>query len=275
MNTELPLAKMPQQEITAAAPVCNMLEVIARAAADPNTDVSKMERLYSMLKEENDRIAKERFNDAMSAAQAEMPMIIKRSQNHQTNSKYAKLDAICKAIAPVIEKYKFKISFSEGDSPNPAKIRVLCNVGLGAHEETYHMDLTLDDVGLKGNASKTKIHAEGSTFSYGRRYLTAMIFNLTIIGEDDDGNHGHRPRPAGPSTVAPKDLGVKELATKLWHLLTPVRGVEKNWKEANNWLWRNDILDGAVPEVAPDLSLARFEKAIADAAKKLKEQGHV
>ena len=273
------LQKMEPQAVDIRPPVPavnSMMEVIARAAADPNTDVSKMERLYAMLKEENARIAENQFNEAMATAQAEMPMILKRSTNPSTNSKYAKLEAMAKAIMPVIEKHKFSLKFSEGDSPNPAKIRVMCKVSMGGHSEEYHVDLSPDDKGMKGNDSKTKIHGEGSTFSYGRRYLTAMIFNLTIIGEDDDGNQGHRPRPASPSTLAPKDLSVKELASRLWNLLKPVVSQDPNWKKTdwighNNWLWKFDVLDAAANESAPDLTPARFEKAIADATAKLKE----
>jgi len=156
-----PLAKMGSSQLQtgeSALPnhASSMVEVIARAAADPNTDVSKMERLYAMLKEENARIAEQQFNEAMAAAQAEMPMIIKRSTNPSTNSKYAKLEAMAKAIMPIIEKYKFSLKFSEGDSPNAAKIRVTCKVSMGGHSEDYHVDLTPDDMGMKGSASKTQ-----------------------------------------------------------------------------------------------------------------------
>lgn len=55
----------------------------------------------------------------------------------------------------------------------------------------------------------------------------------------------------------------KQLATELWAILKSVRGPEKNWNEANKWLWREEILDGAVPEEAPNLSADRFRQVIA------------
>jgi hypothetical protein len=260
--------------------VTSMVEVIARAAADPNTDVSKMERLYAMLKEENARIAEQRFNAAMTKAQAEMPMVVKRATNPSTNSKYAKLETIAKAIAPILEKYKFSLKFSEGESPNPAKIRILCKVSHDAgdglsHSEEYHLDLSPDDKGMKGSDTKTKIHGEGSTLNYGRRYLTTMIFNLTIIGEDDDGNQGQRPRPAGPSTMRPPSEDLKPLATELWIVLKSVRGdkdgkVAKDWDAANAWLWKEEILDPAVPGLAaPNLTAEQFRETIKKAKDKL------
>ena len=39
-------------------------------------------------------------------------------------------------------------------------------------------------------ALDTAIQALGSTVSYGRRYLTLMIFNVALTNEDDDGVGG-------------------------------------------------------------------------------------
>jgi len=55
------------------------------------------------------------------------------------------------------------------------------------HTRKYWVDLPLDQAGIKGTVNKTPMHATGSTFSYGRRYLVVMIFNISVIGEDDDG----------------------------------------------------------------------------------------
>ncbi len=258
-----------------------LLAVIARAASDPNTDVSKMERLYAMLKEENARVAEQRFNAAMAAAQAEMPMILKNARNPSTNSPYAKLEAIAKAILPVIEKYKFSLKFGEADCPNNAKIRVICKVSHDAgdglsHSETFHIDLSPDDTGAKGAPSKTKIHGEGSTFSYGRRYLTCMIFNLTIIGEDDDGNRGSRPRPNNPDATQPNDPSseARALAKELWSLIKPelektADWTGRDWLCINKFLWRFEILDGGIPEECPNLSPARLREVIARVKKEL------
>lgn len=46
----------------------------------------------------------------------------------------------------------------------------------------------MDMVGIKGNANKTATHGFGSTISYGRRYLTLLVFNITLTNEDNDGN---------------------------------------------------------------------------------------
>lgn len=180
----------------------SIISVIARAASDPNVDVSKMERLYAMLKEEKAAIAEQKFNEAMRKVQMDMPRIVKDARNPQTNSRYVQLETLSKAAVPIYTVNGFSLIFSEGESANPAKIRVMCEVKHEAgHSRSYHLDLSPDDTGAKGNASKTKIHGEGSTFSYGQRYLMKLIFNLTIVGEDDDGNQNRKPKPEGASAL--------------------------------------------------------------------------
>lgn len=248
-----------------------IMSVIARAAADPTVNVEKMERLYAMLSQENARIASQQFNQAMSLAQTEMPHIVKDGRNPSTNSRYALLETLSKKALPIYTKHGFSLQFSQGECPSPPKIRVVCKVShVGGHSENYFLDLSPDDTGAKGSPSKTKIHGEGSTFAYGRRYLTTMIFNMTIVNEDDDGNQGCAVKPEGPSTVAPAELSLKDLARKLWTVLTPIRGAEQNWNAANQWLWREDILDGGIPETAPHLSAKRFEEVIQKSTDKLK-----
>ncbi len=269
-------AAIPQPQALTAEQPTSIMAVIARAAGDPAVDVAKMERLYAMLEKEHSRIAEQQYNQAMARAQAKLPMIVRDARNPQTGSMYAKLESICIAAAPTIEAEGFSLQFSEGEGPNPSKIRVLCKVGhAGGHSETFHVDLSPDDMGAKDNRSKTKIHGEGSTFTYGRRYLTTMIFNMTVIGADDDGTRGRRPKPAGPSTLA-ADPSVKELATELWKLLNtpgvdgkPIRGALPNWELSNQWLWREEILDGAVPETAPHLPAKRLREVIAKVKEKV------
>lgn len=247
----------------------DIFAVIARAAADPSVDLAKMQGLIALRNDELKRVAKVEFNQAMAAAQTEMPMVIKRGDNSSTNSKYARLEHIKVAIAPVLSKYGFALMFSEGDSGNPAKMRVLCDIlHKGGHEEQRKMDLSMDDMGMKGSATKTKIHGEASAFTYGCRYMTAAIFNIIIVGDDKDGVNS-RPKPANPAATS-EELRIKELAKQLWEVLKPVRGTEASWAQANIWLWREEILDAAANETAPKLTEKQFLAAIEKATAKLK-----
>lgn len=245
----------------------SILSIIARAASDPGVNVDKMERLYAMLKEENARVAEQRFNEAMRKAQSEMPLIKKDAKNPSTNSMFARLETLKKVAVPIINANGFSQSFSQGDGAPAGKIRVLCRVShIGGHSNTYHLDLSPDDTGSKGLKNKTGIHGEGSTFSYGERYLTKLIFNITIVGEDDDGNQGNRPKPQGPSSLAAEPT-VKQYAAQLWELLKPVRGTVKTWDAANKWMVDECIIDP--DERAPDFTPERFKEVIEKAKGKL------
>lgn len=166
-----------------------IFSIIERAARDPNVDIDKMQRLMEMREREMARIAQKAFNEAMAAAQAEMPQVVRDADNDQTRSKYARYETISEAIQPIITKYGFSLSFNEGDTDKPNHIRILCDVMHEAgHTKQYHADIPFDNVGMKGNANKTATHAYGSTKSYGRRYLKLDIFDIALKNEDDDGN---------------------------------------------------------------------------------------
>jgi len=139
-----------------------------------------------------DRQAKQDFSVAMAECQKQMPAILKTENNSQTKSKYESLDALNKVVTPVYTKQGFSISFgtdTASDEDN-AMIRVTAEVShSGGWSKNYHYDLPYDIAGMSGTVNKTKIHASGSTLSYGRRYLLKLIFNLTTVDElDDDGN---------------------------------------------------------------------------------------
>ena len=173
----------------AASESAAIFQIIERAARDPNVDIDKMQRLMDLREREMNRIARQQFNEAMKAAQSEMPQVVRNATNDQTRSKYAKYETISEAIQPIIAKHGFSLSFNEGTTDKQNCIRILCDVmHEGGHTKQYHADIPLDAVGMKGNANKTATHAYGSTKSYGRRYLKMDIFDVAVKDEDDDGN---------------------------------------------------------------------------------------
>lgn len=227
----------------------NLMAVIERAAKDPTIDITKMERLLAMQERIVARHAEEEFNAAMSAAQQEMPRVKRDAKNPQTQSKYARLETLNETAIPIYTKHGFSLSFGTADCPVADNLRITCVVShRGGHSRNYQLDLPNDCLGPKGLPSKTKVHGAGSTFSYGRRYLTLLIFNITLSDEDDDGNRGMQPKPQGPSSMAADDIEAKAVLQELWTLLKDVRGPEKNWKQANQHLFEMGII-GDMEEV--------------------------
>ncbi len=180
--------EQPTGQVVALADTAALVSAIANAARDPNVDVEKMERLWAMHEKMQDRQAEQAFSEAMKAAQSEMPTIGKDRHNTQTNSDYATLDAINARITPVYTRHGFSLTFDTTDSPLSEHVRVVCRVlHRDGHSKTYSYDTPMDATGIGGKVNKTPTHARGSAITYGRRYLTLMIFNLST-GYDDDGN---------------------------------------------------------------------------------------
>lgn len=180
MNAVVPIEQ--ERAIVPTTPAAMLMTAIERGA-----DVGALERLMDMQERWQREEARKAYAAAMKAVQAEAPKIAKDAHNSQTKSDYAKLDAINAGLVPVYTRHGFSLSFSQGDSDKEGHIRIACQVAheLG-HVETRHVDLPLDMTGIQGSVNKTAIHATGSTYSYGRRYLTCMIFNVST-GDDDDG----------------------------------------------------------------------------------------
>lgn len=168
-----------------------LLEVIARAARDPNVDIDKMERLIAMQERVQARDSEMAFNQALNAAQGEMRPVAANASNPQTRSRYATFDKLDRVLRPIYTAHGFSLSFDEGDSPKPDHVRVLCYVShTGGHTRIYHRDMPADGKGAKGGDVMTKTHAAGAAGSYGARYLLKGIFNVAVGEDDDDGNVG-------------------------------------------------------------------------------------
>ncbi|KKN76968.1 hypothetical protein LCGC14_0364600 [marine sediment metagenome] len=167
----------------------NVIALIGKMAENPDVDVEKMAKLVELQEHIYDKQAEIAYSNAMQELQQEIPAIKALSINPQTKSKYAKLDHINSVITPIYTKHGFSLSFGMAECPIENWFRTTCTIRhkLG-HSVKEFIDLPLDDTGIKGSVNKTPVHATGSSNSYARRYLTVMVFNLTIGGEDLDGN---------------------------------------------------------------------------------------
>lgn len=220
------VTKLSAQEL---APVQDqqaaLLQVIARAAADPQVDIDKMERLLAMQERVMERNAEAAFNEAMRAAQADMRQVATDANNSQTRSRYATYAAIDAALRPVYTQHGFSISFGTGDAPE-GYVRVLAYVShVGGHTRQYKADMPADGKGAKGGDVMTKTHAFGAGTSYGMRYLLKMIFNVAVGEYDLDGNNpldDDPPLPEGllQAATAAADGG-REAFAAYWKKITP------------------------------------------------------
>lgn len=166
-----------------------LLAVISRAAADPQTDVEKMERLMAMYERVEAKRAETDFNAAMSQAQTAMRPIQADMTNPQTRSLYASYAKLDSRLRPIYTANGFALSFDTATADVPEYIRVLCYVThKNGHSRTYRVDMPADGKGAKGGDVMTKTHATGAGMTYGMRYLLKMVFNVAVGEDDTDGN---------------------------------------------------------------------------------------
>lgn len=175
------------------------MSLVERAAMDPNFDLDRLERLMDMDRQAKEAAAKRAYHKAMADAQAELPRVVKGSDNSHTRSRYADLAAVDRAMKPVITKHGFSLSFSTQPSEREGWVRVGVTVAHREGHEVFHEDdFPLDNAGAKGNSNKTGIQAWGSTTTYARRYLKMMVFDVATSA-DTDGN-------AAEETVGPDEM---------------------------------------------------------------------
>src|SRR6478609_1276872 len=163
----------------------SIMEVISRAATDPNVDIDKMERLLQMQERILARHSKEAFADALARLQPKLPVIEERGgirdRNGNVQSKYALWEDIVGIITPILAEEGFSLSFrTKSDTSSVTVTGVLLH--RDAHSEETCLTLPMDTSGSKNN-----VQGVGSSTSYGKRYTASALLNLRTGEVDDDG----------------------------------------------------------------------------------------
>lgn len=175
-------------EVPAVIQQDGFFAIIERMSNRPDFSVDMIKQLQEIQEHSLDRNAKQEFNAAMTRVQGKIELVVAKEKNTQTKSNYANLKAVLIKSKPIYTGEGFSLMFYEGDSPKETQKRVCVDImHSGGHTEKRHGDFTIQTTGIAGSAMMTQIHGEGSAFSYGRRYLTCMVFNIPT-GDDDDGN---------------------------------------------------------------------------------------
>ena len=170
-----------------------ILALIERVALDPGADVGKLSQLMDLRERWRREKAEEAFNAAKGRILiklADIRIVKNRSVRYEAKGretfKYAPLEDIDKVIGPMLAEEQLDLSFSNetlGEGRMVIRGR-LKHLPLG-HFEDSTMAAPMDTSGGKNN-----VQAVGSSNSYLRRYVTCNIFNIVVVGDDDDGAGG-------------------------------------------------------------------------------------
>ena len=179
MSTEI-AHRQEASPVATASEATAIIQVIERAAMNPDVDIDKMERLLQMQERVLDRQAAADYSAAMAAMQTDIPSIAERGKTN--NGRYATLEDIVDTVRPIMQRHGFAVSFRVKTIERGVEVTGVL-MHRGGHREETTMLLPADTSG-----SKNAVQAFGSSVSYGKRYVLCSLLNITTRGEDDDGN---------------------------------------------------------------------------------------
>ena len=196
-------AERPVERLPPAPPSDSpsmVLALVERLALDPHANVEKLERMtamYERLKAKEAELAYNAAKGRILKKLAGIKIVKNRSVLHEIDNgkpqkgscevfKYAPLEEIDKHLRTLLVEENMDLSYSDepregGDILIRGRLKHLP----GGHYEDSFMPAPLDTTGGKSN-----VQAVGSTNSFLRRYVACNIFNIVVVGDDDDGTGG-------------------------------------------------------------------------------------
>jgi hypothetical protein len=177
-----------------------VLSLIEKVALDPRADVEKLEHTIAMYERLKAKEAELAFNAAKGRLLKKLagvkivknkPVLYeiekgKPQKGNHAAFRYATLEEIDKHLRPLLAEENMDLSYSdEPREDGGIVIRGRLRHLPGGHYEDSFMPAPLDTTGGKSN-----VQAVGSTNSYLRRYVACNIFNIVVVGDDDDGTGG-------------------------------------------------------------------------------------
>lgn len=169
------------------------LLMLQAAIDNPQVDPARLEKYMELYERWERREAEKAYSAAMGACQAEMRPIERNAWNDQTKSHYLNLENVHAQLKPIWLTHGFTLSSGSDTSPLPNHYRAVMDVRhCDGHVTRHVLDGPCDDRGMKGSPNKTPIQGVVSTMSYLERKLTCMVFNITLKGEDKDGNRTYQ-----------------------------------------------------------------------------------
>ena len=177
-----------------------VLALIERVTLDPCAGVEKLDRLAAIYERLEAKEAELAFNAAKGRILKKLAgikivknrCVLPETENGKPQKgaseafKYAPLEEIDKHRRPLLAQEDMDLAYSdEPREDGGILIRGRLKHLPGGHYEDSFMPAPPDTTGGKSN-----VQAVGSTNSFLRRYVVCNIFNIVVVGDDDDGNGG-------------------------------------------------------------------------------------
>jgi len=148
-------------------------------------DLGSVKEMLDMSKQLAAEQARRAFDNALSAAKAEIPPIFKNrvvdftSAKGRTNYRHEDLGEIAKTVDPILARHGLSYRFRT--EQEPGAVRVICVVAhRDGHSEENALSAPRDDSG-----NKNSIQQIGSTITYLQRYTLKAALGLAATNDDD------------------------------------------------------------------------------------------
>jgi ERF superfamily len=168
-------------------------EIIARLAANPSVDVSKMRELLEFQREAE---AKQEFHDAM--LRMELPSVSRDNKIQMKGGalRFASFENVHDAVMPILRQHGFRMSFQEYPvEGQPGFVDVHCLLIRGSLAEKSVVRMPVTPASPVMNAQQ----AHGAAVTYASRYGLMKLLNLN--------SHAPGDRDTGATVPAAKITG--------------------------------------------------------------------
>lgn len=163
-----------------------MVCLIERVVMDPDASIDKLERMLEMRERMQAQQAKAAYDNAIAAAKADIPPIIKSGNVDYTNKEgkrtqfqHETLDGIAKVVDPILSQHGLSYRFRSAQ--DGGSVAVTCIV---AHRDGYAEETTLRG-SPDTSGSKNAYQAVGSAVTYLQRYTLKLALGLSAARDDD------------------------------------------------------------------------------------------
>lgn len=177
-------ANMPEPTVAVSAQMTPMQ--MAFQLIQGGADIGSVKEMLAVSKELAADQARRAFDAALSAAKADIPVIIKNrkvdftSQKGRTNYRHEDLAEIARTVDPILARHGLSYRFRTTNEPN-SPISVTCIV---SHRDGYSEENTLS-AGRDDTGNKNAIQQVGSTITYLQRYTLKAALGLAASNDDD------------------------------------------------------------------------------------------
>lgn len=183
------LATSPVVQSDALTPMQMINSALERGAS-----LDMVQHLMALSERWEDNQARKAFDEAISAAKAEIQPILKNrevdftSTKGRTNYRHEDLAQIARQVDPILSKFGLSYRFRTSNALNePVRVTCIISHRLG-HSEENTLSGPRDESG-----NKNSLQAVGSAITYLQRYTLKAALGLAVAGDDDGRSGGSGP----------------------------------------------------------------------------------